>query len=131
VVDAKIASIQGTTPNRDRPEDQPYTVWESQCELDLDEFIPRGASSRARAFRCRISSRWTRTAGKSSPIRRDWNEDDEECERKRMYVKYPYVPGPGFYGTGLLNILGNSSAAMTAAWREALDAGMFATFPAG
>jgi hypothetical protein len=46
-------------------------------------------------------------------------------------VKYPYVPGPGFYGTGLLNILGNATAAMTAAWREALDAGMYATFPAG
>jgi hypothetical protein len=41
------------------------------------------------------------------------------------------VPGPGFYGTGLLNILGNSSAAMTAAWCEALDAGMFANFPGG
>lgn len=44
-----------------------------------------------------------------------------------MYVKFPYVRGPGFYGTGLLNILGNSSAAMTAAWREALDAGTFAS----
>jgi hypothetical protein len=64
-------------------------------------------------------------------IRRDWDEEDEECQRQQMYVKYPYVPGPGFYGTGMLNILGNASAAMTAAWREALDAGMFANFPAG
>src|SRR5262249_35133231 len=64
-------------------------------------------------------------------IRRDWKPDDDECERKRMYVKYPYVPGPGFYGTGLLNIMGNSSAAMTAAWRLALDAGMYANMPGG
>jgi hypothetical protein len=47
-----------------------------------------------------------------------------------MYVKYPYVPGPGFYGTGLAGILGNSTAAMTAAWRISLDTGMFASFPA-
>jgi hypothetical protein len=63
-------------------------------------------------------------------VRRDWKPEDEDCTRKRMYVKYPYVPGPGFYGTGLLNILGNSSAAMTAAWRLGLDAGMYANFPA-
>jgi len=62
-------------------------------------------------------------------IRRDWKEDDDDCQRKRMYVKYPYVPGPGFYGTGLLNILGNASSALTAAWRLALDSAMFATFP--
>jgi negative regulator of replication initiation len=63
-------------------------------------------------------------------IRRDWKPEDEDCTRKKMYVKYPYVPGPGFYGTGLANILGNSTAAMTAAWRISLDSGMFANFPA-
>jgi hypothetical protein len=64
-------------------------------------------------------------------IRKDWDEDNEECERKRMDVKYPYVPGPGFYGTGLGHILGNCAMAMTAAWRLALDAAMYANFPSG
>jgi hypothetical protein len=62
---------------------------------------------------------------------RDWNENDEDARRKRLYVKYPYVPGPGFYGTGLMQILGNSTAALTTAWRMTLDTGMFANFPAG
>ena len=31
-------------------------------------------------------------------IRRDWDEDDKDAQRKRMYVKYPYVPGPGVKG---------------------------------
>jgi hypothetical protein len=39
------------------------------------------------------------------------------------------VPGFGFYDLGLLNILGNTTNAITAAWREMLDAGMFANFP--
>jgi hypothetical protein len=126
---AAISQIQGTDPNKKRPEDQPYIVWESQCEIDLPEYAPGKFKNEA------IPLPYLVTLDKESKqilaIRRDWREDDEDCQRKRLYVKYPYVPGPGFYGTGLLNILGNSSAAMTAAWRETLDAGMFANFPSG
>jgi hypothetical protein len=45
------------------------------------------------------------------------------------FVKYTFVPGFGFYDIGLLHILGNTTNAVTAAWREMLDAGMFANFP--
>lgn len=127
VVDQQIAEIQGILPANTRPEDQPYNLYETQCELDLDEYAPadfRGSG---------IPLPYLVTIDKDSrqilSLRRDWYEDDPQAERKRMYVKYTYVPGPGFYGTGLLGILGNSSAAMTAAWREALDAGAFASFP--
>ena len=128
-VDEKIASIQGVSNSKARPEDQPYTLWETQCELDLDQFAPKEYKGRG------IELPYLVTMDKDTmqilAIRRDWKpeDEDEECERKRMYVKYPYVPGPGFYGTGLLNILGNSTAAMTAAWRISLDSGMLATFP--
>ena len=128
-VEQKIAGIQGSDPNAQRTEDNPYVLWESQCELDLPEYAPGKFKDQG------IPLPYLVTLDKESrtvlAIRRDWREDDDECERKRMYIKYPYVPGPGFYGTGLLNILGNASAAMTAAWRETLDAGMFANFPSG
>jgi hypothetical protein len=128
-VDEKIASIQGVSSGKARPEDQPYTLWETQCELDLDQFAPKEYKGKG------IELPYLVTMDKDTmqilAIRRDWKpeDEDEECERKRMYVKYPYVPGPGFYGTGLLNILGNSTAAMTAAWRISLDSSMLATFP--
>lgn len=129
VVDAKIAGIQGTSPTVERPEDQPYTVWECQCELDLADYAPSKFADQG------IPIPYLVTIDKDSreilALRRDWKEDDDECERERMYVKYPYVPGPGFYGTGMLNIIGNLSAAMTAVDRLCLDAGMFASFPAG
>lgn len=127
-VDEKIAVIQGTTVRNERPEDDPYTIWEIQCELDLEEFAPEGFKGSG------VPLPYLVTMDKDTravlAIRRDWKPEDDQCERKRMYVRYPYVPGPGFYGTGLLNILGNSSSAMTAAWREALDTGMYANFPA-
>lgn len=130
VVDYGVASIQGTTLNvNTRPEDQPYTVWETQCELDLPEFAPPEFKDKAIPLPYRV------TIEKDSrvvlAIRRDWKPEDVEAERRQIYVKYPYVPGPGFYGTGMLNIVGNGSAALTAAWREALDAGMYANFPGG
>lgn len=134
-VDQKVAAIQGTTPNlAARPEDQPYTLWETQCELNLPEFAqppyaPAGFADKG------IPLPFLVTIDKDSrtilALRRDWKPDDDECTRKQLYVKYPYIPGPGFYGTGLLNVLGNASAAMTAAWRLSLDAGMYANFPGG
>lgn len=128
-VDEKIGGIQGTTSRSTRPEDQPYTIWESQCELDLDQFASKEFKGEG------IPLPYIVTMDKDSreilAIRRNWTKDDKEAQRDRMYVRYPFVPGPGFYGTGLLNILGNCSAAMTAAWRMALDAGMLANFPGG
>jgi hypothetical protein len=128
-VDEKIAAIQGVSNSKQRPEDQPYTLWETQCELDLDQFAPKEYKGKGIELPYLVTM--DRDTMQILAIRRDWKpeDEDEECERKRMYVKYPYVPGPGFYGTGLLNILGNSTAAMTAAWRISLDSGMLATFP--
>lgn len=134
-VDEKIAGVQGTTAKPSRPEDQPYMVWESQCEFDLAGYGWEDKKA-PQAFRDdSVPVPYIVTLDKDShkvlAVRRDWSEDDEDCQRKRLYLRYPYVPGPGFYGTGLLNILGNCSAAMTAAWRMALDTGMFANFPGG
>src|SRR5205823_5238345 len=119
-VDAKIAGIQGTQPTPERPEDKPYTIWESQCELDLNDFIPAGSKFKGEGIPLPYLVTIDKDNSEILSIRRDWDEDDKHCIRKRMYVRYPYVPGPGFYGTGMLNLLGNSTMAMTAAWREAL-----------
>ena len=128
VVDEKIGVIQGVRVQHERPEDEPYKLWEIQCELDLPEFAPVKFKNKG------VPLPYLVTLDKDTheilALRRDWRQDDEEASRKEMFVQYTYVPGPGAYGTGLLNILGNSSAAMTAAWREALDAGMYANFPA-
>ena len=63
-------------------------------------------------------------------IVRNYDEDTKELpEARDTFVKYTFVPGFGFYDIGLLNILGNTTAAVTAVWRELLDLGMFANFP--
>ncbi len=124
----EIASTQGTQLRKERPEDQPYILWEIQCLLDLPEFAPKQWRDSGVPLPYLVTM--DKDTHEILAVRRDWKPEDEDCERKKMYVKYPYVPGPGFYGTGLAAILGNSTAALTAAWREMLDAGMFANFPA-
>lgn len=126
----KIAAIQGTSKSQ-RPEDQPFTVWETQCELDLDAFIPGNSPFKGERVPLPFCVTMDKDSREILAIRRDWDENDTNAERKRMYVKYPYVIGPGFYGTGLINILGNTATALTMAWRIALDAGEFASFPGG
>lgn len=128
-VGEKIASIQGVNPNpQERPEDQPYKLWEVQCLLDLPQYAPRELRDEGLMLPYMITI--DVESYQVLALRRDWEEDDKNCDRIQMYVQFPYVPGPGFYGTGLLNILGNCSMAMTASWRMALDAAHFANFPA-
>jgi hypothetical protein len=60
---------------------------------------------------------------------RNYDKDDKLPETRANFVKYTFVPGLGFYDIGLLHILGNTTNAITAAWRELLDAGMYSNFP--
>lgn len=128
-VQRKEDSVAGVEPNRDRPEDQTYTVYECYTELDLDEFAPKQFKGDGIALPYRV------TLEKDSrvvlDIRRNWDEDDEQCLPKRFLVKYPFVEAMGLYGIGLLQILGNTVTALQGAWRLLLDSGMINNFPGG
>lgn len=128
-LDEKQAQIEGISIRAQRPEDQPYTGYECYCELDLDQFAPSQFKGKGIALPYRVTlEKDTRVV---LEIRRDWDEDDDRCLRKGMFVKYPYIEAMGIYGLGLLHILGNSDMALTAAWRLFLDNSMFANFPSG
>lgn len=128
-VDQKKAEVEGLSIRIDRPEDQPYTVYECYCELDLDEFAPKQFKGKSVPLPYRVTVE--KDSRQILEIRRNWKEGDPQCLRRKTFVKYPYVEGMGIYGIGLLNILGNSTTALTAAWRIMLDNGMFANFPGG
>lgn len=127
-VDEKIAAVQGVRAKPERPEDQSYTINECYCELNIDGYEHKQdgkITGLPLPYRVVIE----KDSRKVLEIRRNWNEDDEACLAKQALVKYPFVPGLGFYDIGLLHILGNSANALTAAWRLMLDAGMYACFP--
>ena len=127
VVDSKEAQIHGVALETQRPEDEEYTIYECYCELDLDEHAPEDFRGLGIPLPYRVVVE--KDSRQILEIRRHWAEGDPDCLRKKVFVHYPYLRGFGFYGIGLLNILGNAASALTAAWREMLDAGMFANFP--
>ncbi|TIN65085.1 MAG: hypothetical protein E5Y26_06775 [Mesorhizobium sp.] len=128
-VDQEIASTQGIDPiSAIREDDRDFTIYECYCELNIKgyEDKKRGqATGLALPYRVVIDKDSTRIL----EVRRNWAEDDDAKLPKVPFVKYPFVPGLGFYDIGLVHILGNTTNALTAAWREMLDAGMFANFP--
>lgn len=128
-VDRKIAEVQGTQPVPQRPEDQDYELYECYCELDIAGFEHKEEgeiTGLPLPYRVTIDKH----SRQILEIRRNWKEDDTtEFKAKIPFVSFSFVPGLGFYGIGLLHILGNTTSAVTAAWRELLDAGMFANFP--
>ena len=64
-------------------------------------------------------------------IRRNWNPDDSLQLKRQHFVHYVYVPGFGFYGLGLIHIVGGYAKAGTSIIRQLVDAGTLANLPGG
>lgn len=126
----KVAAIQGVAPHSERPQDQPYTVLECYCELDLEGFEHKDKKTgEETGLPLPYIVTIDRDSRKVLQIRRNWKDGDEDYIAKIPFVAYGYAPSFGFYNLGLLHILGNITNALTALTREAIDAGMFANFP--
>jgi hypothetical protein len=120
---------QGLSDSTFRPEDRDREIYECYCELNIPGFEHK---LKGKETGLEIPYRVTIDVSTREVLSvvRNYNKDDEELPAARKtFVKYTFVPGLGFYDIGLLHILGNTTNAITAAWREMLDAGMFANFP--
>lgn len=127
-VDDAVARMTGQSTEPARPKDTQYEVYEIYCELDIV-----GHEHKVKGKPTGLPLPYRVTIEKASreilEIRRNWKPNDENYTARKVFVHYVYVPGFGFYGLGLGNYMGNIANAVTAAWREMLDNGMFANFP--
>jgi hypothetical protein len=64
-------------------------------------------------------------------IRRNWKEDDAKKRKLMHFTHYPYLPGMGFYGTGLIHLIGGLAKSATSILRQLIDAGTLSNLPAG
>lgn len=62
---------------------------------------------------------------------RNWEEGDPHKEKIIWFVEYSYIPGMGFYGYGLLHLIGGSAKAATSILRQLIDAGTLSNLPGG
>jgi hypothetical protein len=128
-VEREEAYQQGKEADASDPSDRDHEIYECYCELDIPGFEHK---HKGKVSGLEVPYRVTidRSSREILSIVRNYAEDTGELPTANVtFVKFPFVPGFGFYDIGLLHILGNTTSAITAAWREMLDAGMFASFP--
>ena len=123
-MEEKMNTILGFSPSSDN--DPQYVLLEQHCYLDLPEPFndPDGV---ALPYIVTVEER----SKKVLSIRRNYNQDDPNREKKLHFTHYRFVPGFGFYGFGLMHFLGNLTMTATAAMRALVDAGQFANLPGG
>ena len=110
--------------------DNRHTLLEMHVDIDLIGFedTDRGAPTG-------IALPYVVTIDKSSrtilAIRRNWYEGDPKKLKRDHYVHYQYLPGLGFYGFGLVHMIGGLSKSATSLLRQLVDAGTLANLPGG
>jgi len=110
--------------------DDRYTVLEVHADLNID-----GVDGADNEESLQVAKPYVVTlekgTGKILAIRRNWNPDDPLTLKRQHFVHYAYVPGFGFYGLGLIHIIGGYAKAGTSIIRQLVDAGTLSNLPGG
>lgn len=106
-------------------DDNRYFVYEIHAELVIDGIDDE--DDIAKPYVVTIE----RGSGEVLAIRRNYEEYDPLALKRQHFVHYPYVPGFGFYGLGLIHIIGGYAKAGTSLIRQLVDAGTLSNLPGG
>lgn len=127
-VEQAASDALGISQSTSRPEDRPHVIWECYLRANVRGLDDKDDDAETRVPRSYKVS-MDRDTRKVYEVRRNWRPADKRRTPRIVFVKYPFVPALGFYDIGLMHILGNTTMALTAAWRLNLDAMMFSNFP--
>ena len=107
-------------------DDDRHTILEMHVDMNMPEEFddPNGI---ARPYVVTID----KTSSTILSIRRNWYKDDEKKKKRMHFVHYRYLPGLGFYGTGLIHLIGGLAKSATSILRQLIDAGTLSNLPAG
>ena len=111
--------------------DEIFTLVECHVELDLEGFEDLGADQLPTGIKMPYIVTVEETTQKVLSIRRNYDIEDPMKRRKDYFVHFKFLPGLGFYGFGLIHMIGGLSRTATAALRQLLDAGTLSNLPAG
>ena len=124
----KERQLEGVT--KDGQEDQ-YTLLEMHVNLDLPGFEDVGTNGEETGIKLPYIVTIAESNNKILSIRRNFTQDDPTKEKIKYFVQFKFLPGTGFYGFGLIHMIGGLTRTATAALRQLLDAGTLANLPAG
>jgi len=108
-----------------------YTLLECHVNLDLEGFEDVGADGEPTGIKLPYIVTVEEGSRKVLSIRRNYAPDDLKKNKIQYFVHFKFLPGLGFYGFGLIHMIGGLSRTATAALRQLLDAGTLSNLPAG
>ena len=115
---------------KDGQEDQ-YTLYEIHTNLDLDGYEDMGEDGEPTGIKLPYVVTVAQANNKVLSIRRNYKAEDPKKNKINYFVQFKFLPGTGFYGFGLIHMIGGLTRTATAALRQLLDAGTLANLPAG
>ena len=122
----KLNELEGVKPAGEK--EYQYNILEMHVDCNLEEFEVENPEKKVKLpYIITIDE----GSGKILSIYRNYNADDDTSARKEYFVHYKFLPGLGFYGFGLIHMIGGLSRSATQALRQLLDAGTLANLPAG
>jgi len=127
-IQSKYNELTGDEPTYDS--DSRHTLLEMMVDLDLEGFEDMDGGEPTG-----IALPYVVTIDLSSrtilSIRRNWYEEDKRKLKRQHFVHYQYMPGLGFYGFGLIHMIGGLAKSATSLLRQLVDAGTLANLPGG
>ena len=124
----KIDEIQGTSRTYT---DEVFTILEMHVDLDLEGFEDMAPNGEPTGIALPYIVTIDEGSGKILGIRRNFEEGAGLAKKTQYFVHYKFMPGLGFYGFGLIHMIGGLGRAATSILRQLIDAGTLANLPAG
>jgi hypothetical protein len=112
-------------------QDDRYRILEMHVDLDLKGYEHKDKDGEPTGIALPYVVTVEKATSKILAIRRNWYEDDELHIKRQHFVHYQYIPGFGFYGYGLIHLIGGYAKSATMLIRQLVDAGTLSNLPGG
>jgi hypothetical protein len=111
--------------------DDRFRLLEMNVDLDLKGFEHKNKKGEETGIALPYVVTVEKGTAKILAIRRNWYEEDELHLKRQHFVHYQYIPGFGFYGYGLIHLIGGYAKSATMLIRQLVDAGTLSNLPGG
>ena len=128
-IEKKERELEGT--RKSGKQEMVYTLLECHVNLDLEGFEDKDNELNPTGIKLPYIVTVDETSRKVLSIRRNYEPTDPKRNKIQYFVHFKFLPGLGFYGFGLIHMIGGLSRTATAALRQLLDAGTLSNLPAG
>jgi len=127
-VEKKERELEGIRKTRD---EQVFTILEVHTNLDLEGFEDKDEEQNPTGIKLPYIVTLDTSSREVLSIRRNYKPEDPTKSKVEYFAHFKFLPGLGFYGFGLIHMIGGLSRTATNALRQLLDAGTFSNMPAG